>query len=588
MDFAQTEIEQYFRLRVPGLKAAGREWRAPCPVHQGKDPNFSVNLSTGLANCHSACGRGWDIIALEQALTNADFIRAKASVFEAVGRPEPSWEDRDIEATYDYHREDGSVAYQVVRRHGKVFAQRRPNGAGGWAWGLGGTTPLPFQLPKLLKADFVAVVEGEKDALRLEREGVPATCNNGGAGNFKVDLVPWFKGKRVGILHDNDDPGRQHALKVAALLTGTAASVKIIELPGLDPKADVSDFLNAGGTIAQVRECYTKAQEWTPEWQFSSDIPNENDRFVRTLREEIEAAGGPDRFWDFSLKPGVPTPWEKLTKALGGGMRNGEVYVVGANQGSGKTSLALQFGTKALRSRLGVLLYSMEMGWRDVFQRLVSMEARVDLLEYQDFQRGGGQTADIRQRLSLSTSELIQFPMLVSTKTRVTPEYVVNETARLKKRQPIHFVIVDHMQLMATSGSVRGDYEKFTAISRAMKETAKEMDVPVLLVSQTSRSNSSDKRSELEVSDLRGSGAIEEDAAAVMLLYPDKEDVARTLLDRTFTRGPIKTWLKVGKNRYGLSGSYLPLYHFKTFTRFDLSAKVWNGEDSQDRFDHDD
>lgn len=570
IEFQQAEVEQYYSLRVPGLKRSGAESRGPCPIHDGKDPNFSVNLATGLATCHSQCGRGWDIISLEQSLTNSDFQTAKANVFRTVGRAEPAWEDRDIEATYDYQREDGTVAYQVVRRSGKKFSQRRPDGNGGWQWGLAGATPLPFRLPNVLKAHFVAIVEGEKDVLRLDRESITATTNSGGAGNFKPEMASWFTGKKVGIFPDNDEPGRQHALKVAALLSGVALSVRVVELPGLPPKGDISDFLATGGTVQQIRDCYTRAQEWTPEWHFAIDVPNENDKYVRTLIDEISAAGGTEKFWDFSLRPGVPTPWNSLTRALGGGMRNGEVYVIGANQGSGKTSLALQFGTKALRSRLGVLMYSMEMGWRDVFQRMVAMEARVDLLEFQEFQRMGGDTSDMRQRLSLAQSELMNYPLLVSTKTRVTPEYLVEETIRLKSRQPIHFVIVDHMQLMGTTNSVRGDYEKFTAISRAMKDTAREVDVPVLLVSQTSRSNSSDKREELEVSDLRGSGAIEEDAAAVMLVYPDRKDSERAKQDRTFTRGPVVTWLKVGKNRYGLSGAYTLLQHAKRFTRFDL------------------
>jgi replicative DNA helicase len=125
------------------------------------------------------------------------------------------------------------------------------------------------------------------------------------------------------------------------------------------------------------------------------------------------------------------------------------------------------------------------------------------------------------------------------------------------------------MQLMGTTGSVRGDYEKFTHISRTVKQTAVDLGMPVLLVSQSSRSNSTSQRSELEVSDLRGSGAIEEDAAAGMLLYDDKEDRTRTLQNGTFARGPVKSWLKLGKNRYGLQGKYLPLLHFKNCTRFD-------------------
>jgi replicative DNA helicase len=125
---------------------------------------------------------------------------------------------------------------------------------------------------------------------------------------------------------------------------------------------------------------------------------------------------------------------------------------------------------------------------------------------------------------------------------------------------------------MGATGTVRGDYEKFTGISRAMKETSREIGAPVLLVSQASRRNSTDHRSELEVSDLRGSGAIEEDAAAVILLYPDREDAARAMAANTFQKGPVKTWLKLGKNRYGQQDSYLPLMHRKNYTRFDMAG----------------
>jgi replicative DNA helicase len=251
-------------------------------------------------------------------------------------------------------------------------------------------------------------------------------------------------------------------------------------------------------------------------------------------------------------------------------MRKGEVYVLGANQGAGKSSIALQFALAAMRARKGTLYFSMEMLWRDLFQRLIAMEARVDLLEYEYLQRGEGDRSEETNRLLLSTSEIQRYPLLVSTKSRVTPQYIAKESLRLKKRQPIDFVVVDHMQLMGAAGKSRSDYEKFTEISRVMKETAVEMDVPVLLISQTSRANSARVGSlELEVSDLRGSGAIEEDAAAVFLLYPDKDDVVATQANKTFSTGPVKTWLKVGKNRYGHSGKHLPLAHNKRHTRFD-------------------
>jgi KaiC/GvpD/RAD55 family RecA-like ATPase len=514
------------------------------------------------------------MIGLEMELAGTIFPAAKKAVYALVGRPEPSWADAEIQATYDYCREDGTVAYQVVRKCGKKFFQRRPDGRAGWTWGLGNEAPLPFHLPELLKGKAIWIVEGEKDVLTMERHGKTATCNNGGAGNFNPELARWFAGKRVAILSDNDEPGRKHALLVAEILNPVAKSLRIVELPGLPPHGDVTDFLAIkGNRIEDVSAAYARAQDWTPEWVFSEPLRHEGDKYIRTLEQEIQAEGGLDRFWDFTLHEGVDTPFSKLTSALGGGMRAGEVYVLGADQGTGKTSLALQFALAAIRKRHGVLMYSLEMGWRDVFQRLVAIEARVDLLEYQLTQRRKGTVDGEAKALFSAVRELMQFRLLVNVRCGITPEYLVEECQRLKKNERIDLVIVDHMQLMGTTGSVRGDYEKFTAISRAMKDTAKAINCPILLVSQTSRNAAHQHRTEPEVSDLRGSGAIEEDAAAVFLLYADAKDVERTLENSTFTKGPVKTWLKLGKNRYGLTGLYLELLHFKRFTRFELAAK---------------
>lgn len=579
MDFTASEISAYYAARAPSLKQShAREWRGRCPAHDGKDDNFSVNAETGMARCWSRCARGWDILGLEQQVTGWDFKTSKAEVFRLVGRPEVPWEDREIEATFDYTDETGKILYQVVRKCGKRFSQRRPDGTGGWTWGLGNAPQVPYRLPKVTAADLVAVVEGEKDVHSLERIGWTATCNNGGAGNFKPELARWFVGKHIAVFPDNDEPGRKHALKVAEVLHPVAASVRIVELPGLVEKGDVSDFLFGGGTDSNIAVRYERAQEWTPEWKFSEEIPNSEDRWLKTLAQDIDSAGGMDAFWNLLAQEGLPTPWKKLTYSLGGGLRRGEVYVIGSNQGAGKSSLALQFAIKILRLHKGVLLFSMEMCHRDVFQRMCSIEARVDLLEYRRMQQefragrigmGDEHFSDIRSALRRVTLELRDCPLIVSNRSRVTPKYIINESIRLRKRQGIELVIVDHLQLMDSTGNQRSDYEKFTAISRAMKATAMEIGAPVLLISQTSRSQSHDKRTELEVSDLRGTGAIEEDAAAVMLLYPVFEDAKRHLTAGTYQIGPVQTVLKNGKCRYGWQGSELKLLHYKRFTRFE-------------------
>jgi hypothetical protein len=164
--------------------------------------------------------------------------------------------ERQIVRTHDYRDAAGNLLYQTVRLDPKDFRQRRPDGAGGWVWNLVGTRRVLYRLPELLAADpaeDVFVPEGEKDVDRLRGLGLVATCNPLGAGKWRDEYSPCLAGRNVVILPDNDDPGRQHAAQVAASLCGIATSVKVLHLPGLPEKGDVSDWLATGGTADALR-----------------------------------------------------------------------------------------------------------------------------------------------------------------------------------------------------------------------------------------------------------------------------------------------------------------------------------------------
>jgi hypothetical protein len=167
---------------------------------------------------------------------------------------------RRIVATYDYHDHDGQLAYQVVRFDPKDFRQRRlarprdPPGKvrDGWCWSVKGVRQVPYRLPKIAEAmaldQTLFIVEGEKDADRLWSLGVPATCNAMGVGKWPAVLNGHFRGAHVVILPDNDDVGQKHARLVERSLKHVAGTVKVVTLPDLPPKGDVSDWLDAGGT----------------------------------------------------------------------------------------------------------------------------------------------------------------------------------------------------------------------------------------------------------------------------------------------------------------------------------------------------
>lgn len=151
---------------------------------------------------------------------------------------------------YSYQDEHGRLVYQAVRYEPKEFKQRRPDGKGGWIWKMDGVSYVPYRLPDLLKHRdaTVFVVEGEKDADNLARNGFVATTNVGGAGKWREEYNQYFKGRNVVILPDNDKAGKDHAQKVFTALSGVAASVKTVALPDLPDKGDVSDWIAAGGT----------------------------------------------------------------------------------------------------------------------------------------------------------------------------------------------------------------------------------------------------------------------------------------------------------------------------------------------------
>lgn len=175
---------------------------------------------------------------------------------------------------YDYVDEHGELLYQVCRTNPKSFFQRRPNGQDGWVNNLDGVRRILYRLPELLAADKSAIVfvcEGEADVENLRNLGLVATTNSSGAGKWRDDYNEHLRGRHVVILPDNDEPGRKHAEQVAKSLNGVAASVKVVALPGLPEKGDVSDWLKAGGTVGQLQSL---AADAVPHEPYSSNSSN--------------------------------------------------------------------------------------------------------------------------------------------------------------------------------------------------------------------------------------------------------------------------------------------------------------------------
>lgn len=245
--------------RLHGVRSAGvNKWRARCPAHHDRIPSLHITLKNDriLVHCHAGCSIHSVLGALGMHMR------------ELFTEDDPPHQRRpDPVAVYDYTDPSGKLLFQVVRFRPKSFRQRRPDGAGGWIWNLDGVQKVPYRLDGVVRAvqsgESVYIVEGEKDADALARLGFTATTNPGGAGSWQEGFAGYFRGARVIIIPDNDEPGRAHAGEVAQNLAPVAESVRIVELPGLASKGDVSDWLAAGHTSDELRQLAESAPEWS-------------------------------------------------------------------------------------------------------------------------------------------------------------------------------------------------------------------------------------------------------------------------------------------------------------------------------------
>lgn len=171
-------------------------------------------------------------------------------------------------AVYEYRDEDGAIVYRKERLEPKRFRQSRPDGRGGWINDLEGVTAVLYRLPELKMAlkngEPVYITEGEKDADRLVSIGLEATTG-GATGSWRESFAEWFVDAIVYILPDNDAPGRKLAERIAADVAPVAREVRVVKLPGLPDKGDVSDYLDAGHDLADLIAEVGNAPAWKAE-----------------------------------------------------------------------------------------------------------------------------------------------------------------------------------------------------------------------------------------------------------------------------------------------------------------------------------
>src|SRR5262252_642327 len=226
--------------------------------------------------------------------------------------------------------------------------------------------------------------------------------------------------------------------------------------------------------------------------------------------DEIEAIGSRG-----GVMTGVPTGFVDLD-TLTNGLHPGQMVVIAARPAIGKSTLALDLArAAAIKHRLATVMFSLEMSRNEITMRLLSAEARVPLQAMRTGQLG----EDDWTRLARRMSEVVDAPLFIDDSPNMSMMEIRAKCRRLKQRHDLRMVIVDYLQLMTSPRRVENRQQEVSEMSRSLKLLAKEVDVPVVAISQLNRGpeQRNDKRPLL--SDLRESGSIEQDSDVVILLH---------------------------------------------------------------------
>ena len=212
---------------------------------------------------------------------------------------------------------------------------------------------------------------------------------------------------------------------------------------------------------------------------------------------------------------GIPTGFPRLDKKLSG-LQGSQLIIVAGRPGMGKTSFALNIAQNAaIKSNIPVAIFSLEMSKEQLAIRMMCSEALVDSQKT----RTGGLTRDDLDRLAQSVKKLAEAPVFIDDTPTITVMEMLAKARRLKQEKGLGLVVIDYLQLMTSKGRRENRQQEISGMTRALKIMAKEIDLPVILLSQLSRESEKRESKRPQLSDLRESGSIEQDADVVLFLH---------------------------------------------------------------------
>jgi replicative DNA helicase len=312
-------------------------------------------------------------------------------------------------------------------------------------------------------------------------------------------------------------PTAANAAYYARIVADRAVLRRLIEAGTRITQLGYGAANGAGRDIDDVVDLAQQAVYDVTERRVSEDFAALNELLQPTL-DEIEAIGA-----NGGVMTGVPTGFTDLDRLLNG-LHSGQLIIVAGRPGLGKSTVAMDFARScSIKNQMASIIFSLEMSKVEIVMRLLSAEARVPLHTL----RSGQLSDDDWTKLARRMGEVSEAPLFCDDTPNMTLMEIRAKARRLKQRHDVKLIVVDYLQLMSSPKRVESRQQEVAELSRGLKLLAKEVECPVIAVSQLNRGpeQRTDKRPQL--SDLRESGSIEQDADVVLLLhredYYDKE-----------------------------------------------------------------
>jgi replicative DNA helicase len=244
---------------------------------------------------------------------------------------------------------------------------------------------------------------------------------------------------------------------------------------------------------------------------------------------------------------------------LTGGLRGGDLVIIAGRPSMGKTTLAVniaEYAAVSPESKASVAIFSMEMPSEQLVTRMLSSIGHVPLNSI----RSGRVSDDDWVRITAATHQLSEARIFIDESSALTPTELRARARRLKREHGLNLIVVDYLQLMQVPGTQENRATEIAEISRGLKALAKELDVPVLALSQLNRSVEQRTEKKPVMSDLRESGALEQDADMILLIYRDE------VYDKNTTKRGMAE-IDLAKHRNGETGTFLLTFQGQ-YTRF--------------------